>query len=48
VLTPSLRFVQETINSLLKLIVEHVKGRYVVSDGALGHHDALHMVKQLD
>ena len=48
VLTPYLRFVQETINSLLKLIVEHVKVRYLVYDGAFGHNDALQMVKQLD
>ena len=48
VLTPYLRFVQETINSLLKLIVEHVKVRYFVYDGAFGHNDALQMVKQLD
>ena len=47
VLTPYLRFVQETINSLLKLIVEHVKVRYFVYDGAFGHNDALQMVKQL-
>ena len=48
VLTPYLRFVQETINGLLKLIVEHVKVRYFVYDGAFGHNDALQMVKQLD
>src|SRR2546430_5225622 len=48
VLTPYLRFVQETINSLLKLIVEHVKVRYFVYDGAFGHNDALQMVTQLD
>jgi len=47
VLTPSLRFVQETINGLLKLIVDHVKVMYFVYDGAFGHHDALHMVRQL-
>jgi DDE superfamily endonuclease len=47
VLTPYLRFVQETINSLLQLIVDHVKVRYFVYDGAFGHNDALQMVKQL-
>jgi putative transposase len=47
VLTPYLRFVQETINGLLKLIAEHVKVRYFVYDGAFGHNDALQMVKQL-
>ena len=47
-LTPYLRFVLETINSLLKLIIEHVKVRYFVYDGAFGHNDALQMVKQLD
>ena len=48
VLPPYLRFVQETINGLLKLIVEHVKVRYFVYDGAFGHNNALQMVKQLD
>jgi putative transposase len=47
VLTPYLRFVQVTINGLLKLLVEHVKVRYFVYDGAFGHHDALQMVRQL-
>jgi putative transposase len=47
VLTPYLRFVQETLNSLLKLIVDHVKVLYFVYDGAFGHHDALQRVKQL-
>lgn len=47
VLTPYLRFVQETIKGLLQLIVEHVKVRYFVYDGAFGHNDALQMVKQL-
>lgn len=47
VLTPYLRFVQETINSLLQLIVDHVKVRYFVYDGAFGHNDALQMVTQL-
>ena len=47
VLTPYLRFVQETINGLLKLIVEHIKVTYFVYDGAFGHHDALQMVRQL-
>jgi putative transposase len=48
VLTPYLRFVQETSNRLLTVIVEHVKVRYCVYDGAFGHHDALPMVTQLD
>jgi putative transposase len=47
VLTPYLRFVQETIRGLLQLIVDHVKVRYFVYDGAFGHNDALQMVKQL-
>ena len=47
VLTPYLRFVQETINGLLKLIVDHVKVIYFVYDGAFGHHGALQMVRQL-
>src|SRR5712691_10380528 len=47
VLTPYLRFVQETIHGLLQLIVDHVKVRYFVYDGAFGHNDALQMVKQL-
>ena len=47
VLPPYLRCVQETINGLLKLIVEHVKVRSFVYDGAFGHHDALQMVRQL-
>jgi putative transposase len=46
-LTPSLRFVQETSNGLLQLIVDHVKVMDVVYDGAFGPHDALQMVKQL-
>jgi putative transposase len=47
VLTPYLRFVQETINSLLQLIVDHIKVMSFVYDGAFGHNDALQMVKQL-
>src|SRR5437870_12499030 len=47
VLTPYLRFVQATINSLLQLIVDHVKVMYFAYDGAFGHNDALQMVKQL-
>jgi len=44
---PYLRCVHETIHGLLQWIVDHVKVRYGVYDGAFGHHDALHMVKQL-
>ena len=47
VLPPYLQFVQETINGLLQLIVDHVKVMYFVYDGAFGHNDALQMVKQL-
>ena len=47
VLTPYLRVVQETINGLLKLIVEHIKVTYFVYDGACGHHDARQMVRPL-
>ena len=47
VLTPYVRFVQETINGLLKLIVDHVKVIYFGYDGAFGHHGALQMVRQL-
>jgi DDE superfamily endonuclease len=45
-LTPYLRFVQETIKGLLKLIGDHVKVMYFVYDGAFGHNDALQMVQQ--
>src|SRR5207253_2004953 len=47
VLPPYLQFVQETINGLLQLIVDHVKVMYFVYDGAFGHNDALQMVRQL-
>jgi hypothetical protein len=46
-LSPSLRFVQETIKRLLELSGAHVKVRHFVYDGAFGHNDALQMVKQL-
>jgi putative transposase len=47
VLSPALRFVQETIARLRQLIGDHLQVFYVVDDGALGHHDALQMVTQL-
>jgi len=47
VLRHSLRFVQETIKRFLQLIGDHVKGMSCVFDGAFGHNDALHMVRQL-
>src|SRR2546430_5298684 len=46
-LSPYLRFVQETIKRFLELIGDHVKVQYFVFDGALGHNDALQMVRQL-
>src|SRR5258705_7720839 len=47
VLSPTLRFVQETIARLLQLIGDHLQVLYFVYDGAFGHHDALQMVTQL-
>ena len=47
VLSPYLRFVQETMRRLLALIGTGLKVMYFVYDGAFGHNEALHMVKQL-
>src|SRR6266705_6306246 len=46
-LSPALRFVQETITRFLQLIGDHLKVCYFVYDGAFGHNDALQMVTQL-
>jgi len=45
-LSPYLRFVQETIKALLQLIGDHLKVMSLVYDGAFGHNDALQMVRQ--
>lgn len=45
-LSPYLRFVQETIQALLQLLGDHLKVIYLVYDGAFGHNDALQMVRQ--
>jgi putative transposase len=47
VLSPYLRFVQETMRRLLALIGTGIKVLYFVYDGAFGHNEALQMVKQL-
>jgi putative transposase len=47
VLSPYLRFVQETIKRLLEVIGDHLQVMYFVFDGAFGHNDALQMVRQL-
>jgi putative transposase len=47
VLSPYLRFVQETMRRLLALIGTGIKVMYFVYDGAFGHNEALQMVKQL-
>ena len=46
-LSPYLRFVQETIKRLLEVIGAHLQVMYFVFDGAFGHNDALQMVRQL-
>jgi putative transposase len=46
-LSPSLGFVQETIRGWRKLMGDDLKVMSLVFDGAFGHNDALHMVKQL-
>ena len=46
-LSPYLRFVQETIHRLLELIGACLRVIYFVYDGAFGYNDALQMVKQL-
>ena len=47
VLRPSLRFVQETIKRFLALIGDRFQVISFVFDGAFGHNDALHMVRQV-
>jgi putative transposase len=46
-LSPSLRFLQEHIKSLLKQIGDACKVVYFIFDGELGHNDALQMVRQV-
>src|SRR5215469_16813784 len=46
-LSPSLRFIQEHIKSLLKQIGDASKVVYFIFDGELGHNDALQMVRQV-
>jgi hypothetical protein len=46
-LSASLRFIQEQIGSLQRLIGRHVKLTYFIFDGELGHNDALQMVRQV-
>jgi putative transposase len=46
-LSPSLRFIQEHIKSLLKQIGEAFQVVYFIFDGELGHNDALQMVRQV-
>lgn len=46
-LSPSLRFIQEHIKSLLKQIGEAFQVVYFICDGELGHNDALQMVRQV-
>jgi putative transposase len=44
-LSPSLRFIQEHIKSLLKQIGAAVKVMYFIFDGELGHNEAMQMVR---
>jgi len=46
-LSPSLRFLQEHIKSVLKQIGDAFKVVYFIFDGELGHNDALQMVRQV-
>jgi putative transposase len=46
-LSPYLQFVQQHLKHLLKLIGPYLKLEYFVFDGALGHHDAVQMVRQI-
>jgi len=46
-LSPSLRFIQEHIKSLLQQIGDACKVVYFIFDGELGHNDALQMVRQV-
>jgi len=45
-LSPSLRFIQEHIKSLVQQLGDASKVVYFIFDGALGHNDALQMVRQ--
>ena len=45
--SPSLRFLQEHIKSLLRQIGDACKVVYFIFDGELGHNDALQMVRQV-
>ena len=46
-ISPSLRFIQEHIKSLLKQIGDAFQVVYFIFDGELGHNDALQMVRQV-
>jgi putative transposase len=46
-LSPSLRFIQEHIQSLLKQIGDAFQVVYFLFDGELGHNDAMQMVRQV-
>ena len=46
-LSPSLRFIQEQIVKLQRLVGSHLKLTYFVFDGELGHNDAMQMVRQV-
>lgn len=45
-LSPSLCFIQKHIKRLLKQSGDAFQGVYFLFDGELGHHDAMHMVRQ--
>ena len=47
-LSPSLCFIQDHIQKLLKQIGDTFKVIYFVFDGELGHHEALQMVRQVN
>jgi putative transposase len=46
-LSPYLLFVQDTLKRLLGLVGDRIQATYFVFDGAFGHNDALHMVRQM-
>jgi putative transposase len=46
-LSPSLRFIQEHIQRLLRQIGDAFKVVYFIFDGELGHNDAMQMVRQV-
>jgi len=46
-LSPSVRFIQEQIGSLQRLIGSHLQLTYFLFDGELGHNDALQMARQV-